>query len=316
MVIGAAGQIGSELTSELRLRYGSENVIGADIRLPPSPELEEGPFIRLDVTKREDLKRALSTHGIDTIYHLAAILSAKGERDPVFTWEVNLGGLWNVLEAARRNGVERVFWPSSIAVFGPRTPKEATPQETVLDPTTIYGVTKVAGEHLCAYYRKRYGLDIRGVRYPGIISSRTLPGGGTTDYAVEMFHAALRGEEYTCFVEEDTVLPMMYIVDAIEAAIRLMEAPAERLRYPVNYNVAAMSFSAGELAEEIRKHIPGFRCRFVPDYRQEIAATWPRTIDDVPAREDWGWAPRYDLRSMVEEMIRVLRKRLLENEER
>ena len=310
LVIGAAGQIGSELTPELRRRYGNENVIGADIRPPSSPELEEGPFIHLDVTKREDLERALFTHNIDTIYHLAAVLSAKGERDPVFTWEVNLGGLWNVLEAARCNGVKRIFWPSSIAVFGPRTPKEATPQETILDPTTIYGVTKVAGEHLCAYYRRRYGLDIRGVRYPGIISSRTLPGGGTTDYAVEMFHAALRGEEYTCFVEEDTVLPMMYIKDAIEAAIRLMEAPAERLRYPVNYNVTAMSFSAGELADEIRRYIPGFRCRFVPDYRQEIAATWPRTIDDAPAREDWGWAPRYDLSSMVEEMIRELRKHL------
>jgi len=309
LVTGAAGQIGSELTLALRRRYGGESVIASDIKAPDETLRDSGPFERLDVTRREELGEVVGRHKVEVVYHLAAILSAAGEERPQLAWEVNTGGLYNVLEIARKWGLRRIFWPSSIAVFGPATPKEAAPQETVLCPTTIYGVTKVAGELLGDYYFRRFGLDVRGIRYPGIISSETLPGGGTTDYAVEIFHEAVKHKRYTCFVREDTVLPMMYMPDAIRAAIELMEAPLSHLKHHTNFNVAAMSFSAGELAAEIKKHIPEFVCEFVPDFRQEIAASWPRTVDDSAAREEWGWQPRWDLAAMVKDMLERLRER-------
>jgi len=311
LVTGATGQIGSELTLALRRRYGSENVVAAFHRTPlPPPLKDSGPSVRLDVTDRAELEEAVREYKPNVIYHLAAILSAKGEENPAAAWRVNLGGLYNVLEVARAGGVRQVFWPSSIAVFGPKTPKDNTPQDTILCPTTMYGVTKVAGEYLCDYYARRFRLDVRGVRYPGIISSETPPGGGTTDYAVEMFYAAVKGERYTCFVRPDTVLPMMYMPDCLKAAIQLMEADPSSLTRRADYNVAAMSFSAEELAAEIRKHVPSFQVEYRPDFRRGIADCWPRSIDDSAAREDWGWEPSYDLSRMVEDMLARLKRRL------
>lgn len=312
LVTGAAGQIGSELTPRLRELYGRENVVASDIRKPGEDLLSSGPFEYLDVTDGESLRRIVEEYDIDSIFHLAAILSAKGEREPQLAWHVNMSGLYNVLEVAREMELLRVFYPSSIAVFSPETPKDRTPQLAVMRPRTIYGVTKLAGELLCDYYHNRFGVDVRGVRYPGVISYKTLPGGGTTDYAVEMFYAAVKGEPYTCFVREDTVLPMIYMPDCIKAAIQLMEADAERLTRHADYNLASMSFSAGELAEEIRKHIPDFKVVYKPDYRQKIADTWPRSIDDSAARRDWGWKPSYGLAEMTKDMIENLRKRLEE----
>jgi len=311
LVTGATGQIGSELTLELRRLYGDENVVAAFHRTPlPPPLKDSGPSVRLDVADRAELEKVVRNYKPDVIYHLAAILSAKGEENPAAAWRVNLDGLYNVLEVARAGGVRQVFWPSSIAVFGPKTPKEDTPQDTVLCPTTMYGVTKAAGEYLCDYYARRYGLDVRGVRYPGIISSETPPGGGTTDYAVEMFYAAVKGEPYTCFVRPDTTLPMMYMPDCLKAAIQLMEADPARLTHRADYNVTAMSFSAEELAAEIKKHVPNFQVAYRPDFRQEIADSWPRSIDDSAAREDWDWEPSYDLSRMVEDMLARLKRRL------
>jgi nucleoside-diphosphate-sugar epimerase len=262
------------------------------------------------VTDAVAVADALERHEIRLIYHLAAILSARGERDPAATWRVNMDGLRNVLEAARRIPGCRVFWPSSIAAFGPGTPCVATPQDTVMRPTTMYGVNKVAGELLGDYYFQRYGLDVRGVRYPGVISSTRLPGGGVTDYAVEIFYAALNEGRYTAFVREDCVLPMMYMPDCIAAAIELMDADLDALSHHNGYNIASMSFSAGELAAEIRKHIPGFVCEYAPDQRQAIADSWPRSIDDHVARKDWNWQPRYDLERMTTDMLDKLRARL------
>jgi nucleoside-diphosphate-sugar epimerase len=248
-------------------------------------------------------------HRIDTVYHLAALLSATGEKNPQQAWRVNINGLHNVLEAAREGGLARVFSPSSIAVFGPATPRENTPQETVLDPRTIYGVTKVAGELLCDYYVQKYGLDVRGCRYPGIVSHQTLPGGGTTDYAVAIFYEAVRRGRYTCFLKEHTRLPMMYMPDCLKCTLDLMEADFARLKHHSNFNVTAMSFTAGELVAEIRKHIPGFVCEYAPDFRQEIADSWPASIDDSAARREWGWKPAYDLAKMTEEMLAALKAR-------
>ncbi len=309
LVTGACGQIGSELTPALRARYGSENVVASDIAEPTPALRDAGPFEFVDVTRREQIEEVVERYKIDTLYHMAAILSASGEKNPQLAWRVNVGGLYNVLEVARERELVRVFCPSSIAVFGPETPKENTPQETVLRPTTMYGITKVTGELLGNYYFHRFGVDVRGLRYPGIISAETMPGGGTTDYAVEIFYEALKHKRYTCFVREDTVLPMMYMPDCIRATMMLMEADLSRLRYRTEYNLSGLSFSAGELAAEIQKHIPDFVCTFEPDFRQQIADSWPRTIDDTPAREDWGWAPKYDLAAMVEDMLAKLREK-------
>jgi len=309
LVTGATGQIGSELTLVLREKYGAENVIAAGHKKEPPPALKAGPFVTLDVRKREELEQVVGEHKVQVIYHLAAILSATGEKDPQLAWQVNMDGLYNVLEVARIHKIRQIFWPSSIAVFGPKTPKEKTPQDTILSPTTMYGITKVAGELLCEYYHRRYGLDVRGLRFPGIISSETLPGGGTTDYAVEIFYAAVKGEPYTCFVRPDTVLPMMYMPDCLKATLQLMEADPKRLRWRI-YNVTGMSFSAAELATEIQKRVPGFKVEYKPDFRQAIADSWPRSIDDSAAREDWGWKPDYDLPKMVDAMLSALRKKL------
>lgn len=311
LVTGACGQIGSELTLALREKYGGENVVAAGHRTPPGPALRDsGPFEFLDVTKRDELEAVVRKYNIDTIYHMAAVLSAAGEKNPHLAWDVNINGLYNVLEVAREHGMVRVFVPSSIAVFGPETPRDPAPQETVLRPTTMYGLTKVTGELLGNYYVRRFGLDVRGVRYPGIISSETLPGGGTTDYAVEIFYEAIRHKRYTCFVREDTVLPMMYMPDCIRATLMLMEADFARLKHHTDFNLAGLSFSAGELAAEIKKHIPEFVCEYQPDFRQQIADSWPRTVDDRAAREEWGWSPRYDLPTMVADMLEKLSRKL------
>ena len=313
LVTGATGQIGSELTVELRKKYGGENVIAAGHRRKPSEKLlSTGPFEYVDVTQKDSVEKVVEKYDIDTIYHLAAVLSAVGEQKPQLAWNVNMNGLYNILEVAREHNMIRVFWPSSIAVFGPETPRVKTPQDTVLIPTTMYGVTKVAGELLCNYYFIRFGLDVRCVRYPGIISSETPPGGGTTDYAVEMFYEAIKKKRYTCFVREDTVLPMMYMPDCIKAAIDLMEADPSKIKHHVGYNVTGMSFSAGELAAEIKKHIPEFECEYKPDFRQKIADCWPMSIDDSVAREEWGWKPDYDLASMTKDMIEKLTRRFAE----
>ena len=308
MVTGALGQIGSELIITLREKYGADSVLAVDYRAPGKDYA--GLFELADVRNREVLDRLVTKYKIDTIYHLAAILSAKGENNPQLAFETNILGLYNVLEVGLKHRIERIIVPSSIAVFGPDAPKENTPVEVALQPTTMYGITKVAGELLGNYYYHRFGLDVRGVRLPGIISSETLPGGGTTDYAVEMFYAAVKGEPYICFVRADTVLPMMYMPDCIKALIQLAEADGSSLRYRCNYNVTAMSFSAGELADAIREFIPDFVCEFKPDHRQKIADSWPRSLDDSAAREDWGWQPDYDLRAMTKDMIDKLRKKL------
>jgi nucleoside-diphosphate-sugar epimerase len=311
LVTGAVGQIGSELTMDLRDKYGNDNVIACGRKTKPSKKLEEsGPFeIGIDITNRESVEKLVKKYDIDTVYNMAAILSAVGEEKPLLCWDVNINGMHNIMEIAREYDMTRVFVPSSIAAFGPETPKENTPQETILKPKTMYGVTKVAGELLGDYYFKKFDLDVRGLRYPGIISSETLPGGGTTDYAVEIFYEAIKNKKYTCFVKEDTRLPMMYMPDCIKATMDFMQAPVENLKHHCDFNVTAMSFSAGELADEIKKHIPEFECKFKPDYRQDIADSWPSSIDDTAAQEEWGWKPKYHLSDMTKDMLEKLGKR-------
>jgi len=305
MVTGASGQIGSELMPVLRKKYGEENVVAADI----VKKDDLGIFETVDVTQRESIESAIKKYNIDTVYHLAAILSAKGEENPGLAWNVNINGTYNILESARENSISRIFIPSSIAAFGPETPRDNTPQETILRPKTMYGLTKVAGELIGDYYVKKYSLDVRGCRFPGIISHKTLPGGGTTDYAVEIFYAALKNKKYTCFVSEDTILPMMYMPDCLKVIIDLMEADFSCLKHHTDFNVAAMSFSAGDLANEIKKHIPEFICEYKPDFRQKIADSWPKSIDDSCARNEWGWKPQYNLQSMAGDMLKELEKR-------
>ena len=307
LVTGAMGQIGSELTGELRRRYGAENVVATDIRIPEGQLANSGPCDVLDVTDRAAVFNIIKKYSINTIYHMAAILSATGEKNPSLCWKVNMDGSINIMDAALELDLGTVVIPSSIAAFGPETPRFDTPQETILKPKTMYGVTKVCGELLGDYYVKKLGVDIRGVRYPGIISSETLPGGGTTDYAVDIFYKAVEDGSYTCFVKEDTKLPMMYMPDCIKATIDLAEADKESLIHSCEYNLAALSFTAAELAEEIRKHVPGFKVSYEPDFRQAIADTWPATIDDSTAREEWGWSPDWDLESMTKDMLEKLR---------
>jgi len=310
LVTGSVGQIGSELTMVLREKYGNDNVVACGRKTKPSEKLlNSGPFEYIDITDRETVEKVVKKYDIDTIYNMAAILSAVGEEKPLLCWNVNINGLYNILEIAREYEMTRLFVPSSIAVFGPETPRINTPQETVLKPKTMYGVTKVAGELLGDYYFKRFDLDVRGVRYPGIISSETLPGGGTTDYAVEIFYEAIKHKRYTCFVREDTVLPMMYMPDCIKGTIDLMEADIKNLKHHCDFNMAGMSFSAGELANEIKKHIPEFEITYKPDFRQSIADSWPQSIDDSAARKEWGWKPSYDLASMTKDMLEKLQKR-------
>ena len=310
LVTGAVGQIGSELTMELRKKYGNDNVLATGRKSKPSKELlESGPFEFIDIISADTVERVVDEYDIDTIYNMAAILSAVGEEKPLLCWNVNVNGLYNILEIAREREMKRIFVPSSIAVFGPETPKENTPQDTILKPTTMYGVTKVSGELLGDYYFKRFNLDVRGIRYPGIISNETLPGGGTTDYAVEIYYEAIKNKKYTCFVSKDTILPMMYMPDCIKGTIDLMEADISKLEHHCDFNLSSMSFSAGELAEEIKKHIPEFTCKYKPDFRQKIANSWPSSIDDSAARDEWDWKPKYNLSSMTKDMLDVLSER-------
>ena len=309
LVTGAAGQIGSELVVALRKKYGESNIIATDKAVTRAQVLP-GVLEQLDVMHLSSVERALKAHRVDTVYHLAAILSAVGEANPDLAWDINMGGLKNILDASVRHGIQRVFWPSSIGVFGPDAPKVRAPQDTPLNPTTMYGVTKVAGELLCEYYALKHGLDVRSVRYPGLISSEAKPGGGTTDYAVEIFYSAIQTRSYNCFLSEGTVLPMMYMPDALRAAIEIMEADPRRVKMHRGYNLAAVSFSAGELAAEIGKHVPGFTVTYSPDARQAIADSWPESIDDSAARRDWGWKEEYDMPSMVTDMLARLHRRL------
>ncbi len=310
LVIGSAGQIGSELVPALREEYGNDNVVATGRKTAlPKTITEGGPVIYLDALNKDLLSKAMFEYDIDSIFHMASILSATGEKMPQTAWNININGLINVLEVARSYEIDRIVWPSSIAAFGPSTPQENTPIDTILQPTTMYGITKVSGELLIEYYFKKYGVDTRSMRLPGIISSETLPGGGTTDYAVEIFYEAIKNKKYTCFLRENTVLPMMYMPDCTKCMIDLLEADPATLKRHV-YNVTGMSFSAGELAAEIKKHIPEFTVEYKPDFRQEIADSWPKTIDDSLARQEWGWAPQFNLDAMTREMIEKLSARL------
>lgn len=304
LVIGASGQIGVELTLALREIYGNSNVIASDLREENDLLKGTGPYVSLDVMNKEMLHVQVIRQNITQIYLLAAMLSATGEKNPGLAWHLNMQSLLNVLDIAREEKLHKVYWPSSIAVFGPTSPKQNSPQQTVIEPTTVYGISKFAGEFWCNYYHQRYGVDVRGIRYPGLISYKSAPGGGTTDYSVEIFHEAVNHKRYTSFLKEDTYLPMMYMPDAIRATIELMEAPAEKISIRTSYNLSSMSFSPKEIADEIKKHIPDFTIDYKPDYRQAIADSWPQSIDDSVARKDWGWKHEYDLPAMVSDMLK------------
>lgn len=306
LVIGANGQIGTVLSDALRDKYGIANVITSDISPPRNSVI--GHFEKLDILDATRLAQLVDKHKVTQIYHLAALLSAKGEANPLLTWKVNMDGLFNVLEVAREKKLDKVFHPSSIAVFGGQTPKENTPQYTVLEPSTMYGITKKAGEDLGNYYYKKFNVDVRSLRYPGLISYQSMPGGGTTDYAVDIFHKATAGDDFECFLKADTRLPMMYMPDAIRATLELMDAPVDLLSMHYGYNLHAMSFTPAEITAEIKKHIPDFKISYKPDFRQEIADSWIENIDDRLARSDWGWKPKYDLSSMTKDMINNLRQ--------
>lgn len=307
LVIGASGQIGVERTLALRKIYGNSNVVASDLREENELLKGSGPYVSLDVMNREMLHVQVIRQNVTQIYLLAAILSATGEKNPNLAWHLNMQGLLNVLELAREEKLHKVYWPSSIAVFGPTSPKKNCPQQTIIEPTTVYGISKYAGEFWCNYYHHRYGVDIRSLRYPGLISYKSAPGGGTTDYAVEIFHEALEHKKYECFLKEDTYLPMMYMPDAIRATIELMEAPSDKISIRTSYNLSGMSFSPKEITSEIRKHIPGFAISYKPDYRQAIADSWPQSIDDSVARRDWQWKEEFGLAAMTSDMLANLK---------
>lgn len=311
LVIGASGQIGVELTLALRKAYGNNNVVAADLREENELLKGTGPYVSIDVMNKEMLHVQVIRQNITQIYLLAAILSATGEKNPGLAWHLNMQGLLNVLDIAREEKLKKVYWPSSIAVFGPTSPKQNCPQKTIIEPTTVYGISKYAGEFWCNYYNLKYGVDVRSIRYPGLISYKSEPGGGTTDYAVEIFYDALDDKKYISFLNEDTFLPMMYMPDAIRATLELMEAPAEKISVRTSYNVAALSFSPKEIAAEIKKHIPEFEISYKPDYRQAIADSWPQSIDDSVARADWGWKHEYDLAMMTSDMLENLNRKLI-----
>ena len=308
LVIGSSGQIGTELVEGLRARFGNENVVASDIKEPQVKQ--DGPFAMVDAMDRRGIERIIEKHGINEVYLLAALLSATAEKDPAFAWKLNMESLFIVLELAREGKLQRVYWPSSIAVFGPTTPKDGTPQHTIAEPSTVYGISKQAGEQWCAYYHRRYGVDVRSIRYPGLIGWKSAPGGGTTDYAVHIFHEAIKNGAYTSFLDRGTKLPMMYMPDAIRATIDLMEAPAEQVKERTSYNLAGFSFSPEDIAAQIARHIPAFKLNYAPDHRQAIANSWPQSIDDSAARADWGWRPQYDLKAMVDDMMVNLKREL------
>lgn len=303
LVIGACGQIGVELTLELRRIYGGAQVVASDLREENDLLKGTGPYVSLDVMNKEMLHVQIIRQNITQIYLLAAILSATGEKNPNLAWNLNMQSLLNVLDIAKDEQIKKVYWPSSIAVFGPASPKKNCPQQTIIEPITVYGISKYAGEFWCNYYNRRYGLDVRSLRYPGLISYKSEPGGGTTDYAVEIFYDALKEKKYKCFLKEDTYLPMMYMPDAIRATVELMEADANKISIRTSYNISGMSFSPKEISNEIKKHIPGFTTIYEPDYRQAIAESWPQSIDDSIAKKDWNWRPAYNLAKMTSEML-------------
>ena len=303
LVIGASGQIGVELTLALRKIYGGANVVASDLREENDLLKGTGPYVSLDVMNKEMLHVQVIRQNITQIYLLAAILSATGEKNPPLAWNLNMSSLLNVLDIAKEEKLHRVYWPSSIAVFGPTSPRLQCPQKTIIEPTTVYGISKFAGEFWCNYFHQRYGVDVRSLRYPGLISYQSAPGGGTTDYAVEIFHEALEEKKYTCFLKEDTYLPMMYMPDAIRATIELMEAPAANIKVRTSYNISGMSFSPKEIAASIQQHIPSFTIDYKPDYRQAIADSWPQSIDDSIAQNEWHWKPEYNLEKMTADMF-------------
>ncbi len=313
LIIGASGQIGSDLTIALREIFGNENVFATDIKQPPQDVLESGPFQILDVMNENALNDFVVKNKITQIYHLAAVLSGNAEKLPLKAWEINMKSLLSILNLAKEVGVKKIFWPSSIAVFGNTTPKINTPQLTYTEPNTVYGISKLAGERWCEYYYNKYNIDVRSIRYPGLISYKTEAGGGTTDYAVEIFYEAIKFHKYECFLKEDTVLPMMFMPDAIEGTIKLMEADSNKLTIRSSYNMAAISFSPKEIAEEIKKHINDFTITYNPDFRQNIAESWPQSIDDSVALKDWDWQHKYSLPDMVQIMLNEISKKLGKN---
>lgn len=306
LVLGASGQIGTELTQKLRSIYGDSNVIASDIRKGNSEVMTIGPFEIIDATNKASILKIVKKYNVNQVYLLAAMLSAKGEQHPQKAWNLNMNSLLAVLDLAKEKHIKQIYWPSSIAVFGPTTPKENTPQKTVMEPTTVYGISKVSGEFWCNYYFKKYGVDVRSLRYPGIISWKTKPGGGTTDYAVDIYFKALENKKYECFLSKNTRLPMMYMEDAVDATIKLMQAKPKDIKIRNGYNLAAISFTPQEIASEIKKYIPDFEITYKPDFRQKIADSWPYSIDDFEARKDWNWQPRFDLKSMTKDIIENL----------
>jgi nucleoside-diphosphate-sugar epimerase len=306
LIIGACGQIGTELTQKLRMIYGTENVIASDIRKLNVDVVNSGPFEVINALDFNQIEHLVEVHHITDIYLMAALLSATAEKNPAFAWDLNMNSLFHVLNLAKAKKIKKIFWPSSIAVFGPTTPKENTPQYTIMEPSTVYGISKQSGERWCEYYNHVFGVDVRSIRYPGLISWSSPPGGGTTDYAVDIFHKALSDKKYECFLSAETKMPMMYMEDAINATVKIMQADAESIKIRSSYNLAAMSFTPTEIANEIKKHIPDFEITYQPDFRQKIADSWPASIDDEFARKDWGWKHEFDLSEMAEEMLRHL----------
>ena len=310
LILGACGQIGTELTLALRDKYGTDQVVASDIRRSDLAELQDGPFEILDASDHDALRAVCEQYKVHTVYHLVAMLSATGEKFPMKAWDLNMQSLLHVLELAREGVIQKIFWPSSIAVFGPTTPKDHTPQQTIMEPSTVYGISKLAGERWCEYYFNKYGVDVRSIRYPGLISWKSQPGGGTTDYAVEIYYKALEEGRYTSFLSEHRALPMMYMDDAIRATIELTEAPAEQVKIRSSYNLAGISFDPVTIAASIAGHIDGFEMDCVPDFRENIAASWPASIDDSAAQADWNWTPKYDLEAMTAAMLSNLKVKL------
>ncbi len=306
IVIGSSGQIGTELVHNLREEYGTDNVIASDVKL--TDQAKEGPFEVIDVMNAQQLGEVVSRHKVTQVYLLAALLSATAEKMPKVGWALNMQGLFNVLDLGKEKLIDRIYWPSSIAVFGPNTPREDTPQFTIMEPSTVYGISKQAGERWCEYYFNKYNVDVRSMRYPGLIGWQSAPGGGTTDYAVHIFHEALKTGTYECFLSENTTLPMMYMPDAIKATIGIMQADAAKVKIRSSYNLAGFSFSPKQIAEEIKKHIPEFTISYKPDSRQQIADSWPQSIDASEAAKDWGWKPDYDLKRMTDDMMLNLKR--------
>ncbi|MEK6450314.1 MULTISPECIES: L-threonine 3-dehydrogenase [unclassified Myroides] len=308
LIIGACGQIGSELTIKLRDVYGSNNVIASDIREGNSELMNSGPFEVLNAMDFDAVSSVVEKHKIDEVYLMAALLSATAEKNPAFAWELNMNSLFHVLNLAKEGKIKKIFWPSSIAVFGPTTPRHNTPQYTVMEPSTVYGISKQTGERWCEYYFNKYGVDVRSIRYPGLISWTTPPGGGTTDYAVDIFYKAIENKHYDCFLSEQSALPMMYMEDALNATVGIMQAPKENVKIRSSYNLGGISFTPEQIVAEITKHIPDFTIEYNPDFRQAIADSWPASIDDTSAQQDWGWKHKYDLSSMTEVMLENLGK--------